>query len=182
MSTYLLNRERLRPFLLDRLVDDDATLRRAVTPSAPPSGANVREPLRPQDKSLSAWQYRQSVLRDLQWLLNSQALPAVEQIEDFPEVAASVLNYGLPDLSSRMLSGISDRELEQMITRAIERFEPRILPHTLRVRVVGSNTDGRPGAIEVEIQAEVWALPMPESVHLRTEIDFGLGACVVKGR
>lgn len=172
MCAFVLNRERLRPFLLDRLVDDEATLR----PSA------SRDRGRAYDKVLSPWQYRQSVLRDLRWLLNTQALPAAEGVEAFPEVAASVLNYGLPDLSSRMLGGISDAELERVIARAIERFEPRILPNTLRVRVVRARPDGRPGAIEVEVRAEVWALPVPEAVHLRTEIDVGLGACVVGDR
>jgi type VI secretion system protein ImpF len=135
-------------------------------------------------RALSPRQYRASVLRDLRWLLNSQAAPAVERIEEFPEVAASVLNYGLPDLASRTVSGLSDVELERMIARAIERFEPRIIRQSLSVRVsrAAAGTADQPGIIEVTIEGEIWALPAPEAIFIRTEIDLGIGSCNVVDR
>jgi type VI secretion system protein ImpF len=154
------------------LTDEDATLR-------PAAG---QTPTRGTPPSLSAQQYRRSVLRDLSWLLNSQALPADEKVDEFPEVASSVLNYGLPDLASRTIDGLSDYELTRMISRAIQRFEPRIVPQSLSVRVARNKGADRPGTVEVEIEGDVWALPVPERVCFRPEIDLGLGICKVGDR
>lgn len=156
-------RDRLKPFLLDRLTDQGATLR----PGSSGAGELV----------LSPREYRDSVLRDLQWLLNSLCQPEAVDIDGFPNVASSVLNYGIPDLSRLVLGGATRTQLERWVTRAIERFEPRILPGTLSVRVASEDAESRPGSLQLEIQGEVWTLPEPEPVYLRTEIDLGTGGC-----
>ena len=44
------------------------------------------------------------------------------------------MNYGIPDLTGKTLSGLEVFDLEQALKRSIVQFEPRILPDTLVVR------------------------------------------------
>ena len=50
-----------------------------------------------------------------------------------PMVAESVLNFGLPAMSGQLVSKIDISLLERTIRQAILRFEPRLLPDSLKV-------------------------------------------------
>lgn len=163
-------KKRLKPFLLDRLTDEAAGMRLH----------SAEFVARMPEQFLTTQQYRDSVLRDLQNLFNAHALPLAEDIERYPRVARSVVNYGMPDIASMYIEGISRAELQRMIVRVIERFEPRILPHTLKVTVQDGGGADLPTGIQVEIEAEIWAVPMPELIFLKTEIDLGTGRVDVK--
>ena len=104
----LTTSERLQPSLLDRLTDDE-----------PSSKAESRE-----RRVMSLRQLRYAVLRDLSWLLNSASRPLDDEITQFPLVARSVINYGLPDLTGLTTSGIKAGRLEQMVFEACRRGIP----------------------------------------------------------
>jgi type VI secretion system protein ImpF len=167
-------RERLLPYLLDRLTNDDPH--------------SKQESL--SHRTWSIRQTRQAVIRDLGWLLNSTCRPAADNLDEFPEVSKSVLNYGLPDLCGRTASGMSPQALERMITQVIQRYEPRLMKGTLQVRVVDAGEVGagaggnpnptsgvRPNAVVIEIRGEVWNSPMPDSLYVKTEVDLETGEC-----
>jgi len=161
----LTPKDRLQPSLLDRLTDDD-----------PASKKESR-----QERVLSVRQYRNAVLRDLIWLLNtsSERLPA-EDLEDFPYVADSVLNYGIPDLTGTLTSSVIPAEMEQRILRAINNFEPRIMDNSAGVKVIqGDEKLGR-HSMAFEIEGELWAKPLPESLYLKTEVDLETGQCTIR--
>ena len=62
----------------------------------------------------------------------------------------------------------------------IRSFEPRILPHTLQVRV---NPDHwHPGVIELEIEGDLWAYPVPERLWIRTKLDIETGCFTIGDR
>ena len=84
----LTPQERLQPSLLDRLTDTD-----------PESKTESRE-----RRVLSIQRLRAGVLRDLGWLLNTGHLETIEDLDEFPDVRNSVLNYGIPDLVSSINS------------------------------------------------------------------------------
>ena len=203
------SRDRLRPFLLDRLMDDPVRPTRlargtarerrereaddvaraaaAATAAASRSAATPATTTGPAastggERALSPRQYREAILRDLAWLLNTQCMPKAENIEQFPAAAASVINFGLPDFSGVTLGEIVAGDLARVVQRAIRRFEPRILPETLIVRVVEDGGDARPGRAVLEIEGEIWAVPAPEAIYVRTEIDLGSGEVEVKDR
>ncbi|MBS0197675.1 MAG: type VI secretion system baseplate subunit TssE [Planctomycetes bacterium] len=164
----LTTSDRLQPSLLDRLTDDN-----------PESKAESRE-----KRIMSMRQLRQAVLRDLSWLLNTPCIPRFDDINEFPLVAASVVNYGIPDLTGLTTSGISASNLEQLVYDAIARFETRVLRAGLTVRAVPSTKTGA-GAdhrFEFEISGDLCPLPMPESLFVRTEVDLETGRCEVKDR
>ena len=154
----LTQKERLQPSLLDRLCDDD-----------PRHTRESRE-----HRVLSLQQLRESVLRDLAWLLNAENLESVHDLEDLPEVRRSVLNFGLPTLAGSTVSGTNTDVLERRIRQAILDFEPRILPPTLQVHATAMGEMGRK-ALTIEIEAEMWAQPVPLRLFLRTEVDLETG-------
>ncbi len=157
-------RERLQPALLDHLTDDQPELKH---------DADDR-------RVLNKSQLRQAVLRDLSWLFNATQ-PLGSQADEAPEAAASVLNYGLPPLSGQLASKIDIPDLEQSIREAIMRFEPRILPHSLRVKAIdgGAMLDAH-NIIEFEISGLLWAQPIPLELLLRTQLDLEAGQVKVR--
>lgn len=155
----LTTRERLQPSLLDRLVDD--------VPHSSREGRSQRV--------LSESQLRESVLRDLIWLLNNENFETCEDLDDFPHVRESVLNYGIPTLSGLMTSGLDVDALESKIRQAVLLYEPRILANTLHVRANLSSTHMSQNALSFEIEGDLWAQPLPLRLYLKTEVDLETG-------
>lgn len=151
----LTQKERLQPSLLDRLTDDEP--------------GQLQEP---RDKRvLSMHKLRQSVFRDISWLLNADSLETVENLDDYPEVAASVVNYGIKSLSGSTVSGSNLAQIERNVKQAILQFEPRILPNTLNIQMTSSEDKMNRLAMVFDIEADLWAQPLPLHLYLRTEIN-----------
>lgn len=155
----LTPRERLQPSLLDRLTDE-----------APERREESRE-----ERVLSPRRLKACVIRDLEWLLNCGDLASVQDLDAYPRVAESVLNYGLPDLAGRNVSGLDVLALERALRRAILRFEPRILRQSLVIRVVADAARMNPNAIRFDIEGELWGNPMPQRLYLKTNVDLESG-------
>jgi type VI secretion system protein ImpF len=154
----LTQKERLQPSLLDRLTDDEPLAR-----------------VESRDKRvLSMHKLRQSVLRDISWLLNTDSFESVTDLTDYPEVAKSVLNYGIKNLAGNTAVGVSVSEIEKGLKQAITIFESRILPNTLTIRVLSSDIMNQQ-AMSFDIEANLWAQPLPIHLYLRTEINMLTG-------
>jgi type VI secretion system protein ImpF len=152
-------RDRLQPALLDRLSldgngDGDA-------------------------RALTKQQLRQSVLRDLSWLFNATQNLRRHELERHPELASSVLAYGLPPLAGELASKLDIAMLERTIRDTILRFEPRILRDTLKVRAVEMAADrnvlDHHNRIEFVISGHLWSQPVPLEILLRTQVDLEAG-------
>ncbi|RFU48317.1 type VI secretion system baseplate subunit TssE [Paraburkholderia sp. DHOC27] len=156
--------ERLQPSLLDRLIDNDPASR---SESADTSILNRRS-------------LRAAVLRDLSWLFNSTNLSDEIPVSRYPDVSASVLNFGLPCLSGRFASTVDAVVLEQAIREAIVLFEPRIAPESIEIEALLD----RPvldmhNQISLVIRGLLWAQPAPLEFALRTQIDLEEGGITV---
>jgi type VI secretion system protein ImpF len=160
----LVHKERLQPSLLDRLTDDEP---------------NEKQEARDK-RVLSPVRLRESALRDLGWLFNTTALSAVEDLNGFPEVTRSVLNYGLPDLAGRTASGIDVTKFEGLLKQAIWDFEPRLLRNTVAVRLIVNQDEMSHNAMSFIVEAELWSQPIPLQLYLRTEIDLENGVANVR--
>ena len=153
--------ERLQPCLLDRLTDDEpgnkeeSRLQRVVSPQ----------------------KYRAGVLRDLAWLFNSHAYLDLEGLEpfrlkDYPEACRSVINYG-----TRQLSGLTAPNLgrlQEELRQALQTFEPRIAPRSLTI-----HADLERNVVTFDVEGDLWALPLPEHLHLKTKMDLETGQCLL---
>jgi type VI secretion system protein ImpF len=135
---------RVVPSVFDRLVDDaprdasEAMLSRVDT---------VRE-------------YRRSVQRDLENLLNSRN-PFADLAPEFVEVRRSVIAYGLPDFSAVNLgSPHGQDQVRQSIKTTIEFFEPR-LTNIVAELLPPTPTDR---SLRLRIHARLTMEPSPERV------------------
>jgi type VI secretion system protein ImpF len=76
---------------------------------------------------------RREVARDLDGLMNTIALESSEDLAHFDHVRASVLNYGLPDITHRSIDERSVEDVGEEIRSALTRHEPRLIAATIRV-------------------------------------------------
>lgn len=148
--------ERLQPCLLDRLTDDEPT--KSVESS--------------RERIVSLQRYRNGVLRDLGWLFNSSAFLYDEGPEAFkakyPKAHDSVINFGIRQLCGVVTPDV--QSLQEDLEAAIRFFEPRVLSRSLNVHV-----DTERNLVMVDVEGDLWALPLPERLHVRTTLDVETG-------
>ncbi len=158
-------RDRLQPALLDRLIDLD------------PQRVKSASTRRIIDRTV----LRKAVLRDLRWLFNTTNMGKRLNHKSFPEVARSVLNFGLPPLSGETASTLDIVELERTLRKVIEDFEPRIDPDSLQVdAVVSDSIMDQHNVVSIEIRGALWGQPAPQVLVLRTDVDLETGEVLVK--
>lgn len=112
------------------------------------------------------------VKRDLEWLFNTNQYFPNEELNDLPETARSVLNFGIPDFTGKTVSGLDMIQLERLLFQAIIDFEPRIMQKTLTVKVIADPNKNRHNVFIFEIEGEIWAKPLPLHLQLRTEFEL----------
>lgn len=160
----LTTKERLQPSLLDRLTDHN-----------PETRVESRE-----TRVMNEAQLRESVRRDLSWLLNTTRMSAAQPLDDGSEVSRSVINYGICDLAGQTLSGVDRTTLERVLRESIWFYEPRLLRESVKLEVVTDETSMGHNSLVFDIQAELWAQPAPVALYLRTEIDLENGSVKVE--
>ena len=131
-----------------------------------------------EQRVMSLERLKQSVLRDLSWLLNTEYLEAAYSLEGYPEVRGSVLNYGIPSIVGLTLTDLDDPMrggLAKTLRDAIIRFEPRLDPDSVVVRTHADKEqpDGR--TLTFEIEAELIAEPAPLRLLLTSVVDLENG-------
>jgi type VI secretion system protein ImpF len=153
----------IRPSVLDRLIDLDPS----VSTDAPGSwGQSVK-------------QLKAGLCRDLEWLLNSRKT-LIEIPDDFEYLKASVLNFGIIDVSSLLRDSPEHRSLlVREVAHAIQIFEPRL--DQVKVSLV---TDDKTDSTKREIHFVVEGLlridPQPEHVVFDTVLDATSGDYIVR--
>jgi type VI secretion system protein ImpF len=115
--------------LLDRLIDD--------TPE------QMIEPIMSEAQMLDL--IKQGLRRDLEGLLNSKQ-PYSTWLSDEPTLSGTIVDFGLPDLSTEDFGTAAVRErIRRMIAKTIKAHEPRL-------RQVEVETDGGPTATGVRFR------------------------------
>lgn len=148
----------VRASVLDRLLDDEAGAGQAGTPW-----------------SRSVARLKASLLRDLEWLLNTRRTVASAP-EWCPQVRRSVYHFGLSDLTS--LSAGSEgarRRLQREVEEAVALFEPRLE----RVRVTAA--EGREREVRFVVEGVLRMEPEPERVVFDTVLETASGTFRVSG-
>lgn len=130
----------------------------------------------PETRSASIAMYRDSLKRDLEWLLNTRQ-PVIAALESFPATSASVLNYGLPDIHSFDGSAGKERnELTSALEKCIRTFEPRIV----HPRVFLTRTDMLSRSLRFHIEGQVTFENMNEEIKFDTVLELISGEYEVK--
>ncbi len=156
--------EKLQPSLLDRLRDDEPERKEESRGS----------------RIISSKKLREFAIRDLSWLLNTVKLATYENLDGFEAVEQSVLNYGVSSLSGSSVSRDNVRPIEVEVKKAIIKFEPRIDPKSLSVKVFFDTEEMGKNAMVFEIQGELWGNPIPTDLFLKTEIDLETGTVNIR--
>lgn len=128
-------------------------------------------------KSLSMRRLRDYVCRDLSALLNCASLEAVVDLSAYPQVQASVLNFGMPSLAGKAARSADPQKIASTIEAAIRRFEPRL--SALRVTPEMGEEGNETHVLAFRIEAQLWGQPMPQQLVLRTSIDVDSGSVSV---
>ena len=76
---------------------------------------------------------REEVARDLDALLNTVALESTIDLSETPHARKSILNFGIPDVSSRTIDENAVNNIPAEIKAAIINFEPRLAAHSLQI-------------------------------------------------
>lgn len=129
---------------------------------------------------------REAVRRDIEMLFNTERMEAEflmtdlersntqttkQQLADFPNVRASVLNFGAPSFSGRRGSDFNKEELERDIRDVLHVFEPRLKRSSVRVKVsIGEKT-----GMKIDIDGVLLLSPVPERLRLSTSINLDNG-------
>jgi len=151
---------RFQPALIDRLTDDQPQVRT--------EGDATR--------AFSLLRLREAVLRDLSWLLNTSQLGTSVDLKPYPEVASSVLNYGVRSRTGHAVGGLDRSVLHHETLLSLRRFEPRLLPESLELTVI---EDRQYGMFQIRLAAELWAHPQPLHMLMRTEVGDSTGTVKV---
>ena len=123
-------------------------------------------------RALSPAEQRASVLGDLEALFNTGNLASVRELDRYPHVARSVLNYGVPCFAGKSLSNMGEDEFERLFRQAIIDYEPRIIPRSVEVRVEIEEEIMNRTAVTLHISGR---LLTDLDLALRTEVDMETG-------
>lgn len=147
--------------VLDRLIDTEPDTRAEA----------------PLTRAESLRRFRQSVKRDLEWLLNTTRMP-IDMPEACVELRKSLFCFGLPDISSLSIQSISDEQkLLRSLELAIEYYEPRLA----RARVTSKEPlTGSQQAVTFHVEAILMIDPAPERIAFDTVLEIAKGAYSVK--
>jgi type VI secretion system protein ImpF len=133
------------PSLLDKLFDD--------TPRDVSHGIVKR---------LSLEEFKDSVARDVEGLLNNRFVVEEELLKQFPHCQRSLATYGIHDFSNRSLASSFDRAfICQSLELAITRHEPRLT----NVRVLLDQGQKSTGALRFSISALLVIHPSREPIN-----------------
>ena len=126
----------------------------------------------PLTRSQSVRQLKESLRRDLEWLLNTR-LVAVPPDDRLHEVNRSQYVYGLPDFTAYSLANPDDQnKLIRHLQTAIKNFEPRLA----KVRVVPVDISGTNTRIlRFRIEALLLMDPAPERISFDTTLQLTNG-------
>lgn len=158
-------RDRLQPVLLDRLTDRQSHSREER------AGVFL----------MSSKLLRDSVLRDLQWLLNTTNFGTNHNINTMPRARCSVVNYGVCGWAGGRMSEVAFADVEAAIRASIVDFEPRIMKDSVDVRCVTDATDlEHHNLLALEIRGTLWSVPYPIEFILRSELDLESGHMILR--
>ncbi|WP_367427872.1 type VI secretion system baseplate subunit TssE [Snodgrassella alvi] len=147
----------LLPTLFDRLRDDAPTCKTETS----------------ENYTVSSERLRAIVQRDLMYLLNTTNLEDEIDLRLYPQVAASVVNYGVPPIAGQYMHEHKWIDIEKAIRRAILRFEPRLETSSLGVApLMKDESKLNYNVLLFEIRGRILTEPYPTSFVVQSAFDL----------
>ena len=122
---------------------------------------------------------RSHVKAHLETLMNTVRLDAVSDLENYPHVAKSVLNYGFQDMSNVTHREMIGQDISRSIKKSLQDFEPRLVKGSIevKIRVEKDDVSQRLG---LQVMAELIADPADIPVDYEASVDVGSGKVVLQ--
>ena len=130
----------------------------------------------PTSRKDSIAMFKQSLKRDVEWLLNTRK-PIVPHVDDYPETSASVLCYGLPE--AKFFDSSSGKQTDSMLLalrQCVQEFEPRI--ENPQVSLVVSDPLTR--SLRFQVEGVIRYEDMEEEIQLDTVLELISGEYEVR--
>lgn len=177
-----MNGRRLNPTLFDKLVADLELEGLRDAEEAKPGQEASRSTMRfytvPRIERFNERALRATVKRELNWILNTTSLEAVEDLSAYPEVKTSVLNYGVPDLAGKNLTPRVVQERARQICAAIAAFEPRMDSRNLEVEPKAAPE--KKNSITFVIRGDVTDAVNAMPVEFKTDVELDTASVVLR--
>ncbi len=172
---------RLNPTLFDKLVADldiDGLRENDNRRTGDIGGSVMRFYTVPRIERFNEAAMRATVRRELSWILNTTNLDSVQDLDPYPEVKTSVLNYGVPDLAGKTLTKRVIQSRAREIRDAIRAFEPRMDPR--RIDVEALTESEQENAVTYIIRGDVTAAVQAMPVEFKTDIEIDTATVTVR--
>lgn len=117
---------------------------------------------------------RAHVRSHLEVLMNTVRLDAIEDLEEYPHIKRSVLNYGFQDMSNLTRRELLDKKVSQSIRQSLRDHEPRLVKGSVDVQVDLVNVS-ETQRLALQVMAELIADPADIPVDYQADIDSGSG-------
>ncbi len=117
------------------------------------------------------------VMTDLASLMDTIRLDAVIDLDDWPYVKGSIINFGFEDLSTFSTSARTIGKVREAIRSTLLTYEPRLIPDSIGIEV--DEEEGTDQRIGFEVTAELIAVPFDIPVDFVAEVDIGAGKMAV---
>jgi len=135
-----------------------------------------------KSRSMSTWQdVRRDVIRNLEWLLNTEKPSMLAGRELNGLADKSVLAFGIPAYSGRAQSGFDSVEVAWAIRERIIAFETRLEHATLKVSVIEEGDRHRFNKMRFMVQGLLRSDPLPMEFVIQTELDTESGQARIVG-
>ncbi len=125
----------------------------------------------PKTRKESMDRYRDGLRRDLEWMLNTRQ-PHLRILNEFPQTAKSVFNYGFPDLQS--FDGAQGRD-QDAVSTALERVIRNLEPRIESPRVYLTRNDKLARSLKFHIEGKIRYDDTREDVNFDTVLELVSG-------
>jgi type VI secretion system protein ImpF len=126
-------------------------------------------------------QLREQLAFDLNALLNTVNMDSSFDLSEFPQVRASILNYGIPEISNRTIDEHRVADIAEEIRTALLQFEPRLQPEALVV-TRDNTVDAASLNIRFEVSGEMACDPADVAVEFVADIEIDTGKMRISRR
>ncbi|MBT0957269.1 GPW/gp25 family protein [Alphaproteobacteria bacterium KMM 3653] len=115
---------------------------------------------------------------DLTNLTNTINLASCVDLDEHPNVAKSVLNYGIVDTTQFSTEDIKLLNLPRQLKEALLAHEPRFVPETMEI-TLREEADANTQSISFDVNAEMACKPVDIPMEFVAEIDVGAGKMIL---
>ncbi len=124
-------------------------------------------------------QLKKDIFENIEMILNSRSHPQGAELEKYPELQNSVLNFGLPDFCGRVCSRNEREQIREHVLNQLRWFEPRLAADSVSVEL-RDDASAPNSVLEFQIQGRIEVGELNEEIVFISKLDLETGATMLK--